>query len=182
MSENKKTLKFSGLLDKLKKIKHLDIILVVLFIAIILLIYFSSFSKSSTSGTTNYEVTTESTSFEKYRTNLEQKIKTAVEALENVEHAEVILYFDKGAETVIAYTYETEILPDGTKQENKSPVLIQNGKEQNVVVLQEIMPQPASAVIVASGAKDTNVKLKILQLVQALFEIKSSKVEIFAGN
>lgn len=182
MSEDKKTSKFSGILDRLKKIKHLDIILVVLFIAIILLIYFSSFGKSSKSGTTNYEVTTELTSFDKYRTSLEHKIKTAVEALENVDHAEVILYFDKGAETVIAYTYETKTLPDGTKLETKSPVLVQNGKDENVVILQEIMPQPVSVVIVASGAKDTSVKLKILQLVQALFEIKSSKVEIFAGN
>lgn len=182
MSENKKSSKFGGLWDKLKKVKHLDIILVVLFIAIILLIYFSTFGKASPSGVTNYEETTQMTTFDKYRTSLEQKIKTAVEALENVERAEVILYFDKGAETVIAYTYETKTLQDGTKLETKSPVLVQNGKEQDVVVLQEIMPQPVSVVIVASGAKDTNVKLKILQLVQALFEIKSSKVEIFAGN
>ena len=105
-----------------------------------------------------------------------------MEALENVDKAEVILYFDKGIETVIAYTYETKTLQDGTKLETKSPVLVQNGKEQEVVVLQEIMPQPISVIVVAKGARDTNVKLKILQLLQAMFEIKSSNIEIFAGN
>lgn len=182
MSEGKKNSKFSALFEKLKKIKHLDIILVVLFIAIILLIYFSSFGKSDAKLDTSYGTTIEDTSLDKYRTSLEQKIKVAVEALENVDKAEVILYFDKGIETVIAYTYETKTLQDGTKLETKSPVLVQNGKEQEVVVLQEIMPQPISVIVVAKGAKDTNVKLKILQLLQAMLEIKSSNIEIFAGN
>ena len=51
-----------------------------------------------------------------------------------------------------------------------------------IIILQEIMPKPVSIIIVASGAKNTNVKLEIIRLVQAMFELSTSKIEVFAGN
>ena len=60
-------------------------------------------------------------------------------------------------------------------------LVTKNGQDEPIV-LQETMSKPVSIIIVANGAENTNVKLEILRLVQAMFEISSSKVEIFAGN
>lgn len=175
---------FSKIKEKIKKIKHLDIILVVLFVAIILLVYFSSFAstkKEETPQVDNYFAATKS-KFDEYVLNLTNKIEEVVSSVYNAGSSKVILYFEEGITTEIAYTTEEKTLADGTKVVTKSPVLVTNDGKSEPVVLKEILPAPVSVVIVASGAKDTNVKLEILRLVQALFELKSSKIEIFAGN
>ena len=94
----------------------------------------------------------------------------------------VMLYFTEGIKKEIAYDMTIETLENGKTIETKSPILItQDGKEE-VVVLQEIMPEPESVIIVASGAKNANVKLEIIKLVQAMFKLSTSKIEVFAGN
>lgn len=177
---------FDGLLSNLKKIKHLDIILTVLFIAIILLIYFSTFF--STKSTTDKNSSTENKTYsatitlEEYSDKLERKLESTLSAIKGAGEISVLLTFDKGIETVIAYTTEIETLPNGNKVEIKSPVLITNNGKTETVVLQEIMPTPCSIVIVATGASNTNVKLELLRAVQAMFELPTSSIEIFAGN
>ena len=42
------------------------------------------------------------------------------------------------------------------------------------------MPEVDKIIVVASGAKNTNVKLEILRAVQAIYSI--SNIQIFAGN
>ena len=177
---------FNGLISNLKKIKHLDIILTVLFIAIILLIYFSTFfntnktpDKNSTQNNKTYSATT---SMEVYTSRLESKLVETLSAIKGAGNISVLLTFNKGIETVIAYTTETKTSADGTVTEVKSPVLITNNGKTETVVLQEIMPTPVSIVIVATGANNTNVKLEILRAVQAMFALPSSSIEIFAGN
>lgn len=177
---------FNGLLTNLKKIKHLDIILTVLFIAIILLIYFSTFfntkptiDKNSTDNSKTYSATT---SLERYTERCEAKLVETLSAIKEAGEVSVLLTFNKGIETVIAYTTETETSSNGNVTEVKSPVLITNNGKTETVVLQEIMPMPVSIVVVATGANNTNVKLEILRAVQAMFALPTSSIEIFAGN
>lgn len=177
---------FNGLLTNLKKIKHLDIILTVLFIAIILLIYFSTFfntkptiDKNSTDNSKTYSATT---SLERYTERCEAKLVETLSAIKGAGEVSVLLTFNKGIETVIAYTTETETSSNGNVTEVKSPVLITNNGKTETVVLQEIMPMPVSIVVVATGANNTNVKLEILRAVQAMFALPTSSIEIFAGN
>jgi stage III sporulation protein AG len=182
MSEDNKKKFFGSILDKLKKIKHLDIILIVLFIAIILLIYFSSFSSSKAESSTDDDSTSaQQTTIESYTEELESKLVELISSIDGAGNVSVLVYFEEGIKTEIAYVEETKTSSDGTQVETKSPVLITNddGTSQTVV-LQEIMPTPQSVIVVASGAKDTNVKLEILRLVQAMFELSTSKIEIFA--
>lgn len=176
---------FLGIFEKLKKIKHLDIILTILFIAIILLIYFSSFNFSFTkdnNSNSNSQSTQPMSKFDEYALSLTNQIENLVCSINGAGSTKVMLYFEEGIKTEIAYTVETKTLSDGTKVEVKSPVLIKNDGVEEPIILQETMPKPTSVIIVASGAKDTNVKLEILRCVQAMFEISSSKIEIFAGN
>lgn len=173
---------FSPFLDKLRKIKHLDIILIVLFIAIILLIYFSSFVQSNEKTENKQESTSISqTTLQEYSNDLTDNLKTLISSISGAGNVNVMLYFEEGIRTEIAYIVEVKTFPDGTRVETKSPVLIEDkdGKTETVV-LQEIMPSPVSVIVVASGAKDTKVKLEILRLIQAMFNLSTSKIEIFA--
>lgn len=187
--KTKKKPLFSGFYAKIKKIKNLDKILVVLFIAIILLIYFSSFSfdvfgKNTTSSNVEKETVESSVlSLQDYQLSLEKKLVQTLKAIKDAGNVSVMIYFDKGIETVIAYTTETQTNSNGIQVETKSPVLLttKDGKTQTVV-LQEIMPEPASIIVVATGASETKVKLEILRAVQAMFNSNSCTIEIFAGN
>ncbi len=185
ISTKKKKSIFDVFFSKLKKIKHLDKILTILFIAIILLIYFSSFSFNNTNkiknegqALTNNEVT----SLSSYQKALERKIEETISAIKNAGNVNVMVNFSQGIETVIAYTTESRHNKDGTISEIKTPVLITNNGKTQPIVLQEKMPDPTNIIVVASGAKDTNVKLEILRAIQAMFELNSSNIEIFAGN
>lgn len=185
IEEKKKPKKklFDGLFIRLKKIKHLDIILTVLFIAIILLIYFSSFTGTSLSKENTKSNTQTASDLEEYSKKLEEKLEKTLTAIKDAGKVSVLIYFNEGIETVIAYTTEVETLPNnGVVKETKSPVLVTNSGKTQPIILQENMPTPSSIVIVSTGAKDTNVKLEILRAVQTMFNINSSKIEIFAGN
>ena len=169
---------------KLKKIKHLDKIIAILFIAVILLIYFSSFNKNGQSNSINSgneSVVTESTLLT-YKTELEKKIKNTISFIKDAGNVEVMIYFTEGIEKVIAYKTEIEKNDKGIEVEVKSPVLITNNGKTEPIILQENMPNPSSIVVVASGAKNTNVKLEILRAIQAMFNYNNCNIEIFAGN
>jgi len=182
MSENVKKRFFSPFLDKLKKIKHLDIILIVLFVAIILLIYFSSFVSTNDETESEQEDTSISqTTLQTYSQELTDNLENLISSISGAGTVNVMLYFEEGIKTEIAYIVEVKTLADGTQVETKSPVLITDEDGlSDTVTLQEIMPTPISVIVVASGAKDTKVKLEILRLVQAMFDLSTSKIEIFA--
>lgn len=187
MSEEKPKKKWlSGISEKLKKIKHLDIILTILFIAIILLIYFSTTGLFSTSDesnqNTNNSQSISSSEFDEYASSLAAKLEVVVSSIAGAGQTRVMLYFDSTIINDIAYSTETKTLPDGTVVQTKTPIMVTVDGKQTPVILKKTLPQPKSVVIVASGAKDTNVKIEILRLVQAMFELKSSNIEIFAGN
>ncbi len=184
MSENEKREGFlTKITDKLKKIKHLDIILTILFIAIILLIYFSSTGLfgAKTTGTVT-TVTTSSASSDDYKSELTSNLEKIIGNMSGVGDAKVMLYYDEDIVYNIAYTLETKTTSSGEKIETKSPVLVDNGEGEKPIILSKTLPTPKSIVVVASGAENTSVKLEILRLVQAMFEISSSKIEIFAGK
>ena len=175
---------FSNLFAKLKRVKHLDKILTVLFIAIILLIYFSSFGTSTTkTNDDNMQVSKNNTiTLSNYQYELENKIADTLSKIKDAGNVKVMVHFNKDIETIIAYTTKTETNLNGVQVETKSPVLITKDGKSEPIILQTIMPNPSSIVVVSTGAKNTNVKLEILRAVQAMFNFNDCSIEIFAGN
>lgn len=180
----------SKITDKLKRIKHLDIILTVLFIAIILLIYFSTTGLFSSKGKETSKTASENISssssealtMDTLTSQLSSNLESLICGLSGVTTAKVMLYYDEDISYDIAYTQETKTTSDGAKIETKSPVLIDVDGTKKPIILSKNIPKPKSIVVVAGGAKNASVKLEILRLIQAMFEISSSKIEIFAGK
>ncbi len=182
MQDNKSKKSFA-FLDKLKRIKHLDIILTILFIAIILLIYFStSAPNNAVQNKENTTTQTQLTEFDEYAASLTNQLESVISRVNGAGQAKVLLYFKEGIKTEIAYRIEEKTTSDGTVVQTQSPILITKQGVEEPIVLQKIMPKPSSVVVVASGAKDTNVKLNILRLVEATLKLDASSIEIFAGN
>lgn len=182
MQDNKSKKSFA-FLDKLKRIKHLDIILTILFIAIILLIYFStSAPNNAVQNKENTIAQTQLTEFDEYAASLTNQLESVISRVDGAGQAKVLLYFKEGIKTEIAYKIEEKTTSDGTVVQTQSPILITKQGIEEPIVLQKIMPKPSSVVVVASGAKDTNVKLNILRLVEATLKLDASSIEIFAGN
>ncbi len=192
LKDNKKPKGFlKSFFLKLKKIKHIEIILTVFFISIILLIYFSSFSfktspSDTKSGGTEQQVLYDDDNYDdlllNYESQIEGKIKKVVCSLENVGQVNVAVNFNGNVSEVIAYTTKTEFLDDGTKVETKTPVLVtENGKTQPLI-LETIMPQLSNVIVVASGAKDTKVRLEIIRVIRSLFDLPNLDVEVFVGK
>lgn len=189
MSEEKKTNKlFLGIFSKLKKIKHLDIIVTVLFIAIILLIYFSTFSTTNQTKTQlQSELQNEFYQEEKdtndelslYAQAIESRLEQIISQIKDAGRVSIAVGFDGEIKKEYAYTTKIEEQKDGTKVETKSPVLITDNGQTYPLVLNTFMPNINKIVVVASGAKNTNVKLEILRAVQAIYDI--SNIQIFAG-
>lgn len=189
----KKKIIFEGLISKLKRIKHLDIILTVLFIAIILLIYFSTFplTPNSTKENKTQNITgqaqsstniSDNNALLNYAIQMEIRLEKLITQIKDAGLVKVAVSFDGEIQTIIAYTTKIEELEDGTKVETKSPVLITNKDGQTEpIILETKMPNIKSIVVVASGASNTNVKLEILRAVQAVLNLPSSNIEIFAG-
>lgn len=178
---NEEKPKKKNFLEKIKKIKHLDIILTVLFIAIILLIYFSTFSISKDKPSTQNEISLTS-DFDNYKQSLTYELEQLISAMKGVTSVKVMLYYNSSIEKQIAYDVNITTTASGEKIETKTPILITNNGKEEVVVLQEIMPEPESVVIVAGGAENANIKLEIIKLVETTFKISTSKIEVFAGK
>ena len=190
--ENNNSKKFgliTNVLNKIKKIKHLDIILTVLFVAIILLIYFSTFSSGNNKSNANENTgsivqnssKTEDNNFE-YSKEIENKLCSVISNLKDVGKVSVAVKLSGQVEYVYAYSIKTEKLENGTSVETKTPILVEENNKSVPLVLQTIMPKVESIVVIASGAKDTNVKLDILKVVEMLYNLPTSKIEIFVGN
>ena len=180
---------FKLFVDKIKSIKHLDIILTVLFVSIILLIYFSTFSSSNNDkkDTTNNlvveQIANESEDLTlKYAKDIEDKLCMVISNLQNAGKVSVAVKLSGCIEKVYAYTVKTETLQDGTKIETKTPILTTEDNKSTPIVLQTTKPNIESIVVISTGAKDTNVKLDILRVVELLYNLPSSKIEIFVGN
>ena len=184
--KQKKKILFNSLFQRLKKIKHLDKIITVLFIAIILLIYFSSSFSSGTSSSnskTDNDSSSENTDIILvYEKELEEKIQKTLASIKDSGEVRVMVCFSEGIETVIAYKTEKQTNNNGVVIETKTPILVTNAGKSETIVLEKIMPKPTSIVVVATGAKNTNVKLEILRAVQTMFGSTNCKIEIFAGN
>ena len=180
-------------LKKIKNIKHFEIVIAVILFAIILMIYFGGASNSETNNSTNISEI-KYTSASEYAKELESKLSKVLGNVRGAGQVSVMISLSTSSELIIAKsvdkktTSETTMSKNGdsVKTENivvvETPIIIsQSGKNQPLILL-EIMPKVAGVVVVASGAKDTMVRLDLLKAVQALLNVPSGSIEILSGK
>ena len=113
---------------------------------------------------------------------MENKLCKIIAQLKDVGQVSVAVKLSGQVEYVYAYSTKVETQENGAKVETKTPILVEENNKSTPLILQTIMPKVESVIVVASGAKNTNVKLNILKVVEMLYNLPTSKIEIFVGN
>ena len=169
--KSKFTDKLYVIFEKLKNNRRLQILL---FIAITLIIIICYFSFSSFGFKEDpLEKVDQDISTSNYVEYLEEKLEKSLRSLEGVTDATVMITLESGFEYVYATDEETKTTSSGTL--TTSSLVLVSGQP---VVEKEIYPIIKGVVVVASAAKDIQVKLNILSLIQTILEVPNEKITI----
>ena len=161
-----KTLNFKKTLDKIKSNKKLQYLILAFLISIILLsLLIINFANKNESVDTD--------AINSYVISLENRLAKALEKVEGVGYATVVITVESGMETVLAMKTTTTTTSSGTET-IETPILV-NGK---TVVLKELYPKITGVLIVAKGADNIFVLNKIQQATVSLLDINVNKIEI----
>ena len=171
--------KLKDLWQKVKSIKNYEIILSLIIIAIVLLIYFSV-SENGKIEQKNVEETSIS-----LIDGLEERVGNILNKIDGVGDVDVLITFNSTVEQVTAQTensHSTTTSSDSnsttTSTSTSSPII----SNQNVIVLQEKMPQIIGVIVVAEGADNPKVRMNILSAVSTALDIDKNSIQIFTRS
>ena len=153
------------IINKLKSIKHIEVyIAIALAIVVLCAVVFSPSNKSSKVN-----------SDESYISQMEHKIVSVVQNIEGCGKVSVAISYESADEKV--YAYETETVKNGDSIKQTSNIVTVKGE---ALVLKTLPPNILGVVVVAEGADNPVLRLKIIQAVVTLLGINSNCVEVFA--
>lgn len=121
----------------------------------------------------------------------ENKLKSVLEDIDGVGRVKVMLTFDGSEEQIPAVNINDstnntkEKDPSGgtrdiTQKNNGSTIVITNdGSKNQPLIIKTTKPKIIGVVVVADGAKDRSIELKITQAVTRLYNVPSDKVSVF---
>lgn len=183
MEEKQETKKSGGLFSnsklfqKLKGVKHIELILALVLGAIIIVIYISSLGTdtSQQSSTQNFS------SISEYSAFLENKLANVLAQINGAGNVSAMITFETGTEYVYANNEESKINTNTSSNSTTSTTTTSTSPNEELLI-KEILPKISGVIIVASGAKDTNVKLEIIKAVQAVLDVPIANIEVLVGK
>ena len=174
------------MVTKFIKNKQVKVLIIVLIFSICaLFILNSSFGENVTNTASKKSDSVFQTSLQ-YCAELEDKLEAVLNKISGAGCVSVMITVESAPELIIATSSseKTNTSSSGsTSQTNttvsKEPIIVTNGGVSGPLVVTEKLPQITGVVVVAEGAKNTNVKLTLLQAVQALLNVKSDNIQIY---
>ncbi len=170
--------KLKELAQRIKSVKHIEIIVGVIIIAVLLIIYFNVNEK------TTKETSTESAAKEtsSLTDGLESRLADILSEIDGAGSVKVMITYSATSEIVTASTNNSHTTTttgsngQTTTTTTTSSPLITNS---DVIVLQEKMPQIQGVIIVAEGADNVMVKLRLLQATATVLGVNANSIQIF---
>lgn len=163
------------LIEKFKKNKY---VLLVVAAGILILLLPTSASKkaasSAESGAETKTVQTDSFSAEQQ----EQKLEDALSQIQGAGKVTVLLTVKTSAEQILAENGTSS--SDGTESsESREKVVVSDsGGGESAVTVKTLAPEYSGALVVAEGAADASVRLKLLQAVMAVTGLASDRITV----
>lgn len=172
--------KFKALYEKIKKVKHIEIYLAVGLAIIIAIIYFASLKPTSQndSSTQDDNINLNFSSSQEYITYIENKLENVLANVKDVGQVNVLVTLEKGFEYIYVTEEETRTTSNGTIITSTTVIMV----DGNPVLQEEIYPVIGGIVVVAEGANSISVKLNIIQIIQTVIDIDSSKINVVEGK
>lgn len=168
--------KFKTFFEKIKSIKHIHIYLAVLVAIVVCLFYFSWFKNDD--GDKNLQnSSTEQNSTEEYVDNLEHKLCNVIAKIDGVGQVSVAITLQCGFTYEYATDSETKTSVSGDVQTSVTTETVVWDKEQPVVVKVNY-PVIKGVVVVANGAKDFSLSMKIRNAIHTILDVDEEKIVI----
>lgn len=167
--------KLKQIFAKIKSVKNIEIIIGLVIIAVMIIIYSNvSAAKEKTDAASGGEAT--------LTENLETRLADILGEIEGAGEVKVMITYAGSGDKITAETTNTHTTTTNgstssttTTTTTSSPVL----SGSDVVILQEKMPEIKGVIVVAEGASDMKVKLKLMQATATVLGINANSIQIF---
>ena len=167
--------KLKQIFAKIKSVKNIEIIIGLVIIAVMIIIYSNvSAAKERTDAASGGEAT--------LTNNLETRLADILGEIEGAGEVKVMITYAGTGDKITAETTNTHTTTTNgstssttTTTTTSSPVL----SGSDVVILQEKMPEIKGVIVVAEGASDMKVKLKLMQATATVLGINANSIQIF---
>lgn len=167
--------KLKQIFAKIKSVKNIEIIIGLVIIAVMIIIYSNvSAAKEKTEAASGGEAT--------LTENLENRLAEILGEIEGAGEVKVMITFAGTGDKITAETTNTHTTTTNgstssttTTTTTSSPIL----SGSDVVILQEKMPEIKGVIVVAEGAGDMTVKLKLMQATATVLGINANSIQIF---
>lgn len=165
------------------------VLVVILSIVLIMFLNISNSTKQAdaNSSTENFN-SIDYVSSSNYVKNLENKLVNVLSQIMGAGNVSVMITLESGPELKIANSVDERTNTSTSSSTTttsvtvvENPIIITNNGKSQPLVLMEIMPVIKGVIVVAQGANNTKVKLELLQAVQALLNVSSGNIQIYAG-
>ena len=176
--------KAKNLYKKLKTIKNIEIIIALVIISIAVLIYFTIEGKreEETSSIVSDNVTGEISLTD----GLEDRLANILTEIEGAGKVSVMITYETTGEVVTADKVDTHTTTSGTGDNvvtnttsNSVPIIVTGVDGSQVIILQEKMPQIKGVIIVAEGANDVAVKMRLMSATSTVLGVNANSIQIF---
>jgi len=164
--------KIKNLLSALKSKKSLRWVLVGIVCFTVVAVYLLLLPTES-----GKEQTTETKASQDYASQTEAKLARALSEIKGVGKVTVAVSFEGTEELVIAYVESVQ----ANGSTSKTPQLLSNGSKDVPLVLQTLRPKPLGAVVVAEGAGDVALRLRILEATCTFLGLSADCVNVYEG-
>ncbi len=162
--------KIKKIFASLKEKKSIEVIVAVIAVVLMLVLYFSAKSSSSAKSE-NKQVA----AVNDYCARTEAELATALKAMKGVGNTKVMISWESGVETVIAYATS-----NSGNNITTTPTIIQSQGSSSPIVLKELYPKALGVIIICQGGNNIAVKLDIMNAVSVLLDIPQSKINVYA--
>lgn len=167
--------KLKQIFAKIKSVKNIEIIIGLVIIAVMIIIYSNvSAAKEKKEAASGGEAT--------LTENLENRLAEILGEIEGAGEVKVMITFAGTGDKITAETTNTHTTTTNgstssttTTTTTSSPIL----SGSDVVILQEKMPEIKGVIVVAEGAGDMTVKLKLMQATATVLGINANSIQIF---
>lgn len=187
-----------------KKIENLVMFLVLLIITVVAINTILGDNKNSNKlnneqnsaykQLANESINNSSTIFKNTEYNLEEQIENIISKIYGVGQVKVLITYSETSEVVPLYnetytestTEETDtnggVRTIKTSDNSKEIIYKEQSGEKIPVTKKTLLPKIEGAVIIAEGAKNTTIKVNIIQAVEALTGLATHKIQVFEMN
>ena len=153
------------MVTKLKSIKNIEIYVALVLALVVIVIVFMGNSSKNTSN---------SVSDDTYISQMEHKICSVVENIAGCGKAKVAISYSSNEERV--YAYETVTTTSNGVTKKTSSIVSVKGEP---LVTKTLPPTILGVVVVAEGADNPVIRLKIIEVVVTLLDVQQKDVQVF---